>query len=54
MKKDTKDLNVTIRMSKRDRVKLELIASYNEISQGNVIRALINNAVPCEELTKDL
>ena len=51
--KNVKSLNVTIRMTKADIEKLDMIADYNDISRANAMRALIRKSRANTKLLKD-
>ena len=51
---EVKNQMVTIRLKASTREKLELLGINNGLSQGNVIRELINKAKPTLTLRKDL
>lgn len=48
MKRVNKSSSITMRLTREERSKLELMAECNEISIGSVMRALIGKYKPCD------
>ena len=48
IKRNNKTSSITIRLTKEERAKVELMAKYNEISIGSVMRILISKYKPRE------
>ena len=48
IKRNNKTSSITMRLTKDERAKLELMAKCNEISIGGVMRILISKYKPCE------